>query len=1239
MSDPTGAEIPKRKPKRTPRQFIAARLAPVRAQRDNFSAWVASFDAAGVLVDVQTVLKEELKEIHSRRRAARLPPVAIAPETPPTTDDGEKAPPGGSSKESRPTALAGIALSGGGVRSATFCLGVLQALQERGVLRVFDYISTVSGGGFVGGWWSAWLARQEGAQSGPPKESFPPLEQIEGQREEGYRTGSAPDIDRGCEMSAEVVDAPTNTQDPVHHLRLFSNYLTPRKGALSADTWRAAAVISRNLALTWLVLLPLLVGVMALGQIYFLTTPANALGFVCPPVDSASPRPACDLVQAQLDSLPVEFADSARAVTPHHDQVLVERLRFAIRPVLLLVGLLVVTTLIWLLTAARDLPQLAGIVVGIGAALTLLHAVAERFTPPKIPFHGGDALWITILKYGALVIVAVGWAYPMMRDERFLTGRGRDDRREVRTNLVTRIHAVLLGSAIATIVVLAIGGFAPDFFDFISIQLRDEGEIARMVARAGGSLAVLTSIAGTVVTLWSAAPAGGGDTKREEPSTLRRVLLQVTPMLVLILLAVLIATVLRFGLAHLPPPGPAARTPFFAIVPATLVVAWLAARFSRRRLRKANDSDGVVRLDRTIGGLEWATGASLVALVVYWLARPLKELEPLGTSILVAVLLSGFFTIFEYVTDENETPRATRVGIVVLAGVVALVALVAGVVMSGWSPLDWVSGTSTNETRRPAAMFVGITMGLVLARCSVGWAKEGGRSVLRSRIRRFRKGKHRTAFAFGSLLTGMAVGGLVGWWLAAQPIPFDAQRADIAGIKDETRRFASFCFAALAFTSAFIVADLGLSRSDSRRVLWLQVLAVGLLGPTLMQQFLNPLAPSVLFVNTNLAFVAIAIAMVMGLGWLVDPNLISLHTFYRARLVRAYLGASNPARTGNVTEASEGDDMPLSELGNSARGGPVHLVNATLNLVGGRDLVTAQRSSANFTLSSLYCGSLRTGYRLTQEYMDNRMTLGTALAISGAAASPNMGSKTPSAALAMWLAFLNVRLGFWAPTPGKPRWRSPQARLWPFYLLSECLSQTNDLGSYCYLTDGGHFDNTGLYALVERGCRYIVVVDCGADPQPAFSDIGDAVRRCRIDFDAEIQLDVARLQKDEKGFAQSHYVVGKIVFSDAHARQLGWGADLPKKKRSGKVVWVKPSRLPDDSADVTQYALENKGFPQQTTGDQWYSEAQFESYRQLGYESGRAALGPEKSHTPNARLDPRELFDRLAGYYAELIEP
>ena len=55
-----------------------------------------------------------------------------------------------------------LCLSGGGIRSATFALGVVQGLARRGLLGAFDYLSTVSGGGYLGSWLSSWIAREQG---------------------------------------------------------------------------------------------------------------------------------------------------------------------------------------------------------------------------------------------------------------------------------------------------------------------------------------------------------------------------------------------------------------------------------------------------------------------------------------------------------------------------------------------------------------------------------------------------------------------------------------------------------------------------------------------------------------------------------------------------------------------------------------------------------------------------------------------------------------------------------------------------------------------------------------------------------------------------------------------------------------------------------------------------------------------------------------------------------------------
>ena len=132
------------------------------------------------------------------------------------------------------------------------------------------------------------------------------------------------------------------------------------------------------------------------------------------------------------------------------------------------------------------------------------------------------------------------------------------------------------------------------------------------------------------------------------------------------------------------------------------------------------------------------------------------------------------------------------------------------------------------------------------------------------------------------------------------------------------------------------------------------------------------------------------------------------------------------------------------------------------------------------------------------------------------------------------------------------------------------------------------------------------MLDDGADAKPCFSDMGEAIRRCRIDFGAEITLvdGVDAFAKSaDGGLAKAHHAHGTIRYAEPHLRMLGWSDAEIADRRDGVIVWVKPGVTADDSVDVRQYKLENADFPQQTTVDQWYDESQFESYRALGYQA------------------------------------
>ena len=154
-----------------------------------------------------------------------------------------------------------------------------------------------------------------------------------------------------------------------------------------------------------------------------------------------------------------------------------------------------------------------------------------------------------------------------------------------------------------------------------------------------------------------------------------------------------------------------------------------------------------------------------------------------------------------------------------------------------------------------------------------------------------------------------------------------------------------------------------------------------------------------------------------------------------------------------------------------------------------------------------------------------------------------------------------------------------------------------------YLTDGGHFDNMGLYELVRRRCHKIVICDAEEDEGYTYEGIGDAIRKCRIDFGAEIELDLSPTSPNIKShLSAAHIFRGTIRYPET-----------PSDKK-GDVLYIKASltgkppapgekgieELPDAPGDVQNYKLQHPHFPHDSTAEQWFTESQFESYRRLG---------------------------------------
>jgi hypothetical protein len=391
------------------------------------------------------------------------------------------------------------------------------------------------------------------------------------------------------------------------------------------------------------------------------------------------------------------------------------------------------------------------------------------------------------------------------------------------------------------------------------------------------------------------------------------------------------------------------------------------------------------------------------------------------------------------------------------------------------------------------------------------------------------------------------------------------------------------------------------------------------------------------------------------LGFRVDINVFSLYMMYRMRLVRAYFGASNPQRKPHpFTGFDPNDDprldtllrqtpppasplTPAGEAGNETAPGklqrPYHLINAAINMVNGKELAWQSRKAANFCFTPAYCGfeipalpnsdplaagPQRGAYRPTGAYAvktralkdeDAGVKLGMAVAVSGAAASPNMGYHT-SPPLSFLMTLFNLRLGRWSPNPMKEKtWEYSSPGIGLGSILLELFGLTDADADFLYLSDGGHFENLGVYELVRRRCKLIVAVDASCDDGQNFEDLGNAIRKCRTDLNIPITLDAGKIRTARgPGEPGASFVVGRIRYRQTD----GAGQD-------GVLLYIKPTMVGSENADLLNYAKMHPGFPHQSTADQWFDEDQFESYRTLGYQIANDALA--KVAAASAALD------------------
>jgi hypothetical protein len=434
--------------------------------------------------------------------------------------------------------------------------------------------------------------------------------------------------------------------------------------------------------------------------------------------------------------------------------------------------------------------------------------------------------------------------------------------------------------------------------------------------------------------------------------------------------------------------------------------------------------------------------------------------------------------------------------------------------------------------------------------------------------------------------------------------------------------------------------ELGHENSRRRRAPFRRSLAllrnwIGQLGPAKkggVLDLLKPLLPQIL-AYIAIALWAICIAALLARGfeanlslWLIagvpfgvvlcaafffDPAQVSMHSFYRNRLARAYLGASNVdakerAVNNRQTDVRVNDDIQLRDLSRPGTERPIHLVCCAANDLGGDHLENLSRGSRSAVLSK-FGFAIGDSYHTWEKEGKESLGLASAITASAAAFNSNMGSisMTLGAGVTFLCTALNLRLGLWLPHPATRKDGAPS--FMPGLLFfREMFGLTNSglhprtskpVGRYVHLSDGAHFENLGLYELIRRHCRYIIVSDCGADSQVAFDDFGNVVRRVREDFGVEIEIDLSPLKPNPARLSRQHLAVGIITYDPRGDR-----------RDTAVLLYFKPTLTGDEPSDIAQYRTRNQDFPHESTGDQFYDEAQWESYRRLGEHATRSAL-------------------------------
>jgi len=152
------------------------------------------------------------------------------------------------------------------------------------------------------------------------------------------------------------------------------------------------------------------------------------------------------------------------------------------------------------------------------------------------------------------------------------------------------------------------------------------------------------------------------------------------------------------------------------------------------------------------------------------------------------------------------------------------------------------------------------------------------------------------------------------------------------------------------------------------------------------------------------------------------------------------------------------------------------------------------------------------------------------------------------------------------------------------------------------LSDGGHLENMGLYELVRRRCKFIIVCDSEADKEISCHGFADSIRMILIDMGVRIHIDLSDIYRETRAAdgsfvvtGKQHYALGTIEYGNGSGER-------------GYLLYIKSSMGGKHSPYIDDYHFNHPDFPHESTADQFFDEAQFEAYRAMGCEIGDDVL-------------------------------